>query len=440
MDKNLPPQNLEAERAVIGSVLIDNMAYDRVSDFVRAEYFYEPRHRIIFEAIMTLSRTGKAIDILTLSSELKKKKKYKESGGSIYFSEIVSGVPTSANVKNYAEIVKEMYIRRSLISFGAEISEKARNEKDELEETLNTIEQKVLSLTTDTSGTDFLDTSTLLDMQMARADEYAKNPDGIRGHATGWNNVDKLLQGLHNSDFIILAARPSVGKSAFAINIARHVAVENNKSVALFSLEMPAVQVMERILAQQMKVDLWNIRMGKLEKHEVEKYPEAAGRIGDANLFIDETPGINMMQLRSKARKLKMDKGLDMIIIDYLQLMQTRETDNRAVAVGEMSRALKILARELNIPILTLAQLNRSIENRPGGVPQLSDLRESGSIEQDADLVMFLNREFRDDDEDDDGSRDEINVDLHVAKHRNGPIGKVSFKFVGRQQRFEEIG
>lgn len=436
MADRIPPQNLEAERAVIGAILIDDSSIDKISDVLEPSNFYDPKHEIIFSCILELYKTNTAIDVLTLTDQLKKIKKFKQVGGSVYLSEIVAGVPTSANIKHYADIVKEMATRRALISFGAKLDERARAEKEEVEEILDELESNILSLSQNTTEEDFFDTSTLIELQMQKADEYAKNPEGIRGIPCGLEGVDDLLGGFHRSDLIILAARPSVGKSAFAFNIARNAAVYEQKTVAIFSLEMPAVQVIERILSAEMEVDLWKLRMGKLSAEEYKKkYPKASGMLGDSNLMINDTPGINIAQLRSKARKLKMENDLDMIIVDYLQLMQARDIDNRAQAVGEISRSLKILARELDIPIITLSQLNRSIESRQDRVPQLSDLRESGSIEQDADVVMFLNREmsFEDEDESDSGR---INVDLFVAKHRNGPVGKVGLEFEGAKQRF----
>ncbi|MCA9381254.1 replicative DNA helicase [Candidatus Dojkabacteria bacterium] len=436
MADRIPPQNLEAERAVIGSVLIDNEVTDKVADVLKPEFFYDPKHQIIFEAMINLYRTSSPIDVLTLTAELKKTKKFKQIGGGVYLSEIISEVPTSANVGKYAEIVREMFIRRSLITFGAQLDEQSRNESESIEDILGGVEQHVVELSKDNTKQDFLDSATLLELQMKKADEYAKNPDALRGLPSGFRNVDKILGGFHTSDLVILAARPGTGKSAFAFNIARNVAVNEKKTVAIFSLEMPALQVMERMLSQQIQVDLWNIRMGKMTDQEFKRYPEGAGKLSEANILIDETPGISIMQLRSKARRLMLEKGLDMIIIDYLQLMQAREIENRAQAVGEMSRSLKILARELEIPVICLSQLNRAVENRSDRTPQLSDLRESGSIEQDADVVMFLNREAQ---VDDDEEEDEPIIHFTVAKHRNGPIGSSKLKFIGSQQRYIEV-
>lgn len=439
MDR-IPPQNLEAETAVLGAILIDNMVLNKIADLLIPESFYDLRHALLYENILELYKDNKPVDVLTLTSLLKKQNKLRQAGGPSYLTDIISSVPTSANVESYANIVKESYIRRKLIQYAAKTDESARKENETLDDILNELESGLFSLTVDSSARDFYDSATLLDLQMQKADEYAKNPDALRGLATGLKGVDDILGGLHKSDLIILAARPSVGKSAFTFDMARNIAVNGKKSVAIFSLEMPAVQVIERILAQQIQVDLWNIRMGKMTDDDYSRYAEGASKLSDSKLFIDDTAGINIMQLRSKTRKLMMEHGLDLIVIDYLQLMQggNSKTDNRAQEISEISRSLKILARELNIPVIALSQLNRAVENRDTKIPQLSDLRESGSIEQDADLVMFLSRELSTD-EIAEGNGEDLRVDLHIAKHRNGALGKVKLSFRGRQQKYFSI-
>jgi len=436
----VPPQNIDAEKAVIASILIDTEAIHKVIEIVRPDNFYDPRHQMLFEVIVKLHTKGKPIDMITLNAELSKMNKVRQAGGAEYISEIVSTIPTSANIEEYANIVKETSIRRHLITYSGELEKLSRDATNEIDDVIDSIEKNVLSISKDTAKTDFMDSATLLEMQMKRADEMAKNPDGLRGMATGLNAVDKVLGGLQNSDLIILAARPSVGKSAFSFDMARHIAVTGKKTVAIFSLEMPAVQVIERMLAQQILVNLWNLRMGKMSDDDFKRYSEGAGRLADAKIFIDDTPGINITQLRSKARKLMMEHDLNLIIIDYLQLMQgtgKTRTDNRSQEVGEISRALKILARELNIPIIALSQLNRAVENRIDKIPQLSDLRESGSIEQDADLVIFLGRELMGEDSMEQES--EFKVDVFIAKHRNGPTGRFKLKFVGAKQKFLDV-
>jgi len=431
MELKIPPQNLDAEKAVLGAILIDNQSLNKIADLLRPDSFYDLRHQIIFQNIIQLYRDGKAVDVLTLTSELRKDKKLKQVGGSAYLSELISEVPSTSNIENYADIIRECFIRRELINLSSTMDHVSREEQKKLEDIMDEFESKLFSITVSSSNKDFYDTKTLLAMQIERADEYAKNPNGLRGLSTGINSMDKFLGGLHKSDLIILAARPSVGKSALAFDIARHVA-NTGKTVAVFSLEMPAIQVIERMLAQQSRINLWELRMGNIKDSDFKKLNAAQDQLSKSRILIDETPGINVMQLRSKARKLMIDESLDMIIIDYLQLMQgNSNTDNRAQEVGEISRSLKILARELNIPIIALSQLNRAVENRIDRVPQLSDLRESGSIEQDADLVLFLSRDLNTEEVDPnniDHNR-KIKVDLYVAKHRNGPVGKIKLMF-----------
>ncbi len=440
MSLKIPPNNIEAEKAVIGAVLIDNDAFNKVADIIRPDFFYDPKHQVIFTNIMNLYAASKPIDFLTLTTELKKNKKIKEAGGAEYLSELISIVPTSANVIEYANIVKENAIRRLLISYSSKFDELARKEDEPIENVLDELEKDVFSISQDNSRSDFFGAAELLELQMAKADEYAKNPGALRGLPTGLKDLDKHLGGLHKSDLIILAARPSVGKSAFSFDIARHIAINAKKTVAIFSLEMPNVQVIERVMAQQVKMDLWDIRMGNIKDYN--KYNEGISEISNAKIFVDDTAGINIMQLRSKIRRLKLEHGLDFVLVDYLQLMQghAKDRDNRAQEVGEISRSLKILARELQIPIMALSQLNRSVEVRGDRIPQLSDLRESGSIEQDADLVMFLSRDMAATDsiEETNDENKKIDVSVTVAKHRNGPIGTVKVKFVPRQTRFED--
>jgi replicative DNA helicase len=437
MINRIPPQNLEAEMAVLGSILIDNNSLNKIIGLLHSDFFYDPRHNIIYELIVELFSQSRPIDVLTLTSELKKQKKFKQIGGATYLSEVISSVPTAANIEEYARLVRESAIRRNLIKYSVELDEYSRKEDKPIEDIMDELETKLLALSKDTAARDFFDSSTLLEMHMERADLYAKNPEALRGISTGLRDLDGILGGLHKSDLIIMAARPSVGKSALGFDILRHIAVKEKKTIAIFSLEMPALQVIERMLAQQTRIDLWNLRMGKFRDSDYKSYGVGAAELADSKIYIDDTPGISIMQLRSKARKLMMDHSLDVVLIDYLQLMQGSgqgSRDSRAVEVGEISRSLKILARELDIPIIALSQLNRAVENRPDGMPLLSDLRESGSIEQDADLVIFLSREQSDAE----NTETKI-IDLSVAKHRNGPIGRIKLEFVGAHQKFLDM-
>jgi replicative DNA helicase len=440
----VPPHNLDAEKAVIASILIDTEVINNIIGVILPEHFYDPRHEILFDFIIKIHAKGRPVDLITLTSELNKKNKLRQAGGAEYLSEIVSSIPTSSNAEEYANIVKETATRRHLISFGGELDKLARDEAKEIDEVLDSVEKNLFSISKDNTATEFLDAATLIEMQMKKADEFAKNPDGLRGTPTGIISVDQMLGGLHNSDLIILAARPSVGKSAFVLDISRHIALNEKKTVGIFSLEMPAIQVIERMLAQELETDLWSLRMGKMDEKAYNNYSMAAGKFSESKIFVDDTPGISIMQLRSKARKLYLEHSLNLIVIDYLQLMQGsgKGGDNRAFEVGEMSRSLKILARELNVPIIALSQLNRAVENREGKVPQLSDLRESGAIEQDADLVIFLGRDIGEENAEgsDEFERNKpITVDVFIAKHRNGPTGRFKLKFAGAKQKFYEL-
>ncbi len=431
------PHNLEAERSVIGAILIDNSVLNNITEILVPSHFYSPQNQLVFEAILDLYRSAKPIDVVTLTGELKKKKKLNQVGGSAYLSELIAAVPTSANAREYASMVRETATRRNMITLAAELDEKSREESKGLTDVLDELEARVFALSQNTTAHEFFNTETLLEMYMQRADEYSKNPEAMRGIPSGISTLDELLGGFHNSDLVIVAARPSVGKSSFALDIARHAAIDSGKTVAIFSLEMPGIQIIERLLSQQIGVDLWTLRMGKLTDKEYELWTEGAGKLADAHLFIDETPGVNVMQLRSKARKLKIEHGLDLIIIDYLQLMQglSSRIDNRAAEVAEISRSLKLLARELEVPVIALSQLNRSVESRNDHRPQLSDLRESGSIEQDADIVLFLSREKLYNPETDRPN----SVDVVIAKHRNGPTGQVELYFEERITSFKDL-
>lgn len=438
MADRLPPQNLDAEKSVLGAILLDSSILVNIADDLRAEHFYSPQHALIYEAIIDLYQHAKPIDAVTITANLKSRKKLQQSGGGAYLSELIAGVPTAAHAQEYARIVKQAAIRRSLMHFATNLEEQAVAEDKDISQILDQLEGRLFSLSQDSTQRDFETAAALLEKHFERVEEYSKNPNALRGLPTGLRAVDEILGGLHNSDLVILAARPSVGKSSFAFEVARHVAVDHQKSVAVFSLEMPGVQVIERILAQQINVSLWDLRMSKLTDSAYSRFAEGAGKLSDAKLFIDDTPGLNIMQLRSKARKLKIEHGLDLIIIDYLQLMQSlsSRTDNRANEVAEISRSLKLLARELTIPVIALSQLNRAVESRNDHIPQLSDLRESGSIEQDADVVIFLSREklFNPDTEQPD------RADVIIAKHRNGPIGKVEVRFEEKTTKFVDAG
>lgn len=434
-DIKIPPQNIDAEKSVVGAILIDQEAIIQIAEVLKPEYFYDENNGIIYEACVGLFEKRKPIDILTLTNELKKNKQLKKIGGAAYLTELVESTPTSANIVEYAQIIKENSIRRRLITLGSKISELAFAEEKEITEVMDTAEQKMFDITEDSVERDFVHVAKLLEQTYERAESLNANPDQLRGIPTGFGSLDNILGGFQDSDLVILAARPSVGKTSLALDLARHAATVEKKSVGFFSLEMSNMQLMDRLLAMQVGVNLWDLRMGKLNDDSFAKLADAMGILSESNLFIDDTPGINIMEMRTKARRLKAEQGLDMIFVDYLQLIEGRSKESRVQEVSEISRFLKGLARELDVPLIALSQLSRAVEQRTDRIPQLSDLRESGSIEQDADVVMFIHREELYNPETD---RKGI-ADIVIAKHRNGPIGMVETFFVKEHARFRPI-
>jgi len=433
LDIKLPPQNLEAEKSVLGAVLLDPEAIYKVSEIISAEDFYDKTNGLIFASCIELFSGQKAVDVLTLSAVLKKKKKLASVGGVKFLSDLVSSVPTSAHVEEYANLVKDASIRRRIISLAGKLEKMSYQEDNELTELLNEAEKSLIHISETSSRSDFVHVSTLLEEAYERAEELSRNPGSLRGIPTGFSFLDKLLGGFQKSDLIILAARPSVGKTALQLDISRHAAINAKKTVAIFSLEMSNAQLMDRILAMQVGIGLWDLRTtGNIKDEFFPKISDAMGLLSETNLYIDDTPGISILELRSKARKLKLEKGLDMVIVDYLQLIVGNNKEGRVQEVSEISRLLKGIARELDVPVLALSQLSRAIEQRSDGNPMLSDLRDSGSIEQDADIVIFLSRVGGD-------AENSDNRTLTVAKHRNGPTGAVELFFVKDQARFREI-
>ncbi|HOY46090.1 MAG TPA: replicative DNA helicase [Candidatus Dojkabacteria bacterium] len=428
----LPPQNLDAERSILGAILIDEDAMFKVSETLRPEHFYDVKHRNIFESMLELYSHQKAIDVLTLSTELKSKKLLEQLGGQGYLTDLVKDVPTASHIEEYAKIIIELAQRRRLITLAGKIDELAYKQDKELDLVLDEVEKNLMGISQSSTKSDFVHVSSLLEESYKKAEELNKDPGKLVGVPTGFAYLDNILGGLQRSDLIILAARPSVGKTAFSLDIARHASVIEGKSVGIFTLEMSDTQLMDRILSMQVGVGLWDLRMGRISDEVFTRLSDAMGVLSEAKLFIDDTPGINIMEMRAKARKLKNEHGLDLLIIDYLQLMEGRSRENRVQEVSEISRFLKSLARELDVPVVALSQLSRAVEQRGDGTPQLSDLRESGSIEQDADVVLFLSKM---------GGEDENsqNRKLIISKHRNGPTGEEELFFVKEQARFREI-
>lgn len=436
----IPPQNVEAEKSVLGAVLLDKDAIIKIIDIVRPEDFYEERHAIIFEAMLDLFDKRQPIDIVTLSEMLEAKEQIKEIGGSGYLAEIVNSTPSAANVVHYAGICRDKAILRRLINVSNTITQLGYDEEADVSETLDKAEQSLFAVSQKFLKNKFVHVKDSLAEAFDRIDKIHKDKDkgSIRGVPSGFRDLDNLTAGFQNSDLIILAARPSMGKTSFALNLAEHAAIDRKLPVGIFSLEMSKEQLIERLLASQAGVDSWKLRTGNLVDEDFPKIGFGMGVLSEAPLFIDDSAGGNIMEIRAKARRLQMEHGLGMIVIDYLQLMEGRShgsDNNRVQEISEISRSLKGLARELNVPIIALSQLSRAVEHRPDKRPQLSDLRESGSIEQDADVVMFL---YRDDYYDPESDRKGI-TEILIKKHRNGPTGAVGLFFNPAQMRFSNL-
>lgn len=432
----LPPQNLEAETALLGCLMLDKDAVIKVADQLISDDFYDLRHRLIYESILELFAKNISIDVLTVSNLLEEKKEIERVGGASYLASLVNSVPSAANASYYASIVRKKGTLRRLISSASEITNLAFGEEGEIEDILDTAEQKLFNISQQHLQQNFTPISRVLAESFDRIDELHRNAGALRGIPTGFVDLDNKLGGLQKSDLVILAARPSMGKTSLALDILRYVAVHTKTPVGIFSLEMSKDQLVDRLLASESDVDLWRIRTGKLNDEDFSKLGDAMGVLSEAPIFIDDTAGGNIMEIRTKARRLQMEHKLGLVIVDYLQLMAGRSQENRVREVSEISRSLKILARELNVPVLALSQLSRGVENRPDKVPQLADLRESGSIEQDADVVMFIYRE--DMYKGKDSSRPNI-AEIHIKKHRNGPTGQIDLFFDADRTSFRNL-
>jgi replicative DNA helicase len=425
----LPPNSTEAELCVMGSVLIDNEAVLNISDFLRPEHFYNLNYGKIYQAMMDLYEDRMPIDIVTVSEKLKESKLLKKIGGKTFLSKLASEVPTAANVESYGRIIKSLSAKRELISASARITEKAFDSTLPADQLLDLAEQEIFSLSQRHLKSVPSSLKEVLTASFDRLDELQKLGTGLRGVPTGFKGLDNVLAGMQDSNLLILAARPGVGKTAFGLNMARFIAVEKKLPVCVFSLEMSKEELVDRLLVRQGLIDAWKLKTGQLSSGDFDSLSEAMGVLAEAPLYIDDTPGLTVTELRTRARRLQVDKDIKLVIVDYLQLMHGRNRDNRVQEVSEISQGLKNLARELKIPVLALAQLSRAMEAR-GGRPRLSDLRESGSIEQDADVVMFLYRE-------DEENREIINCS--IEKHRNGPTGSFNLYFNGKQISFFDI-
>ncbi|UVI30304.1 replicative DNA helicase [Paenibacillus spongiae] len=445
MFDRVPPQNTEAEQAVLGAVLIQTESLVTAMERLRSEDFYTPSHQLIFEAMIELGEANQPIDLVTLTSYLQDRQQLEEIGGVSYLAKLANSVPTAANVDYYAQLVEEKSILRRLIRTANQIVSNGYAAADDIGLMLNEAEQRILEISNRRASGGFISIRDVLMEVFEKVEHLYTNKGGTTGIPSGFSDLDKMTAGFQRNDLIIVAARPSVGKTAFALNIAQNVGVRSKETVAIFSLEMSAAQLVQRMICAESNVDAGRMRTGYLEGDDWEKLTMAIGSLSEAQIYIDDTPGITVADIRAKCRRLKKERGLGMILIDYLQLIQGRGKagENRQQEVSEISRTLKQIARELEVPVIALSQLSRGVEQRQDKRPMMSDLRESGSIEQDADIVAFL---YRDDYYNQDTEKKNI-IEIIIAKQRNGPVGTVELvflksfnKFVGLDRSHQEPG
>jgi replicative DNA helicase len=434
--RRLPPQSLEAEESVLGGVLLDNTAIDRVLEFVRADDFYREAHRRIFRAMLGLAERNEPVDLVTLSESLRQRGELQDVGGAAYLAELAERVPTAANVNHYARIVREKAILRALINTATEIASAGYQDQRDVKDLLDRAEQSIFQISEREVKPAFVRMDALMTDAFKTVEKLHQQKQAVTGVTTGYVDLDRLTAGLQPSDLIIIAARPSMGKTAFALNIAANAARRGDVGVAVFSLEMSKEQLALRMLCAEARVDLSRVRTGHLAPGELGDLAQSAHILISQPIYIDDTPAITVLELRAKARRLWRDpqSKLGLIVVDYLQLMRSSEgKDSREQEISEISRSLKALAKELHVPVIALSQLNRQVENRSPPVPRLSDLRESGAIEQDADVIMFI---YRDEAYNEDSDRKGL-ADIIIAKQRNGPTDKLELAFLREYTRFE---
>lgn len=434
-----PPHSAEAEQSVLGGLMLDNSAWDSVSELLTERDFYRPEHKTIFQMVSNLLSQGKAVDVLTLAEALKSNNELDAIGGDIYLFELSKNTPSVANIASYAEIVRERSVLRQMIAAGAEIANMGYQPQGRVfTELLDAAEQKVFQIAEQTSrGQGPQPIRPLAKKVLKNIDERYRNPAAVTGTATGFLDLDQLTSGLQPADLVIIAGRPSMGKTMFGINIAEHVALDTKQPVLIFSMEMPADAIVMRMISSLGRIEQQAVRSGQLSKEDWPRIGSTINLIANAPIFIDDTPALTPNELRSRARRVAREqKGLRLIVVDYLQLMRVGDdSENRTAEISEISRSLKALAKELNVPVIALSQLNRSLEQRADKRPLMSDLRESGAIEQDADLIVFIYR-----DEVYHPNSDDKNIaEIILAKHRNGPIGKIKLNFSGHYVRFDNL-
>ncbi len=433
MEQRIPPQNVEAEQAVLGAMMLDHNAVIAAMEKLTPNDFYREVHRIIFEAMEHLHHDNKEIDVITLPEELRRMKKLDDVGGIEYILSLPNLVATAANIEYHANIVAEKALARNLITTCTDLTAAAYDGEKEPEDLLDDAERRILQLSENKNRGDFSPVGAVVEETLDKITKLYENKAGLTGLPTGFRDLDRMTSGLQPSDLILVAARPSMGKTAFTLNIAQNVGVRQHKTVAFFSLEMSQEQLVQRILCQISHIDSQKLRTGQLNSDEEwTRLTDACDKLYQAPIYIDDTPGISVAEMRSKARRLKSEHGLDLIVVDYLQLMQGRNAESRQQEISEISRSLKALARELKVPLIALSQLSRSVESRQDKRPMLSDLRESGALEQDADIVSFLYREDYYDKE----TENQHITEVILAKHRNGPVGSIKLYFKGEYTLF----
>lgn len=432
-----PPHDLEAEKSVLGAVLIDPSAISSVIEILRQEHFYAEEHQLIFSSMLSLFEHHQPVDIVTLKAQMKTEGKLKKIGGVSYLSELINIVPTSAYVEHYAFIVKSGYIKRQLITLGSRLVERSFDEKGDVKRLLDQMESEIFALSQSYLHQDFIHLKEILAESFERLEAFSKKGSGMRGISTGFADLDRRLAGMQDSNLLILAARPGIGKTTLSLNIALHVAFKEKLPVGIFSLEMSKEELVDRLLVGQADIDAWRLKTGRLSDDDLRRLTESMGELSEAPIYIDDTPGASILEIRSKARKLKSEKGVRFLIVDYLQLADAgKRVDNRVQEVSFISQNLKNLARELKIPVMAISQLSRAVEHRGEKKPQLADLRESGAIEQDADLVMFL---YYESDAEDWLDQNKRPIKLHIAKHRNGATGEIDLMFRSDRVRFYSV-
>ncbi|HLR91815.1 MAG TPA: replicative DNA helicase [Atopostipes sp.] len=441
MGDRMPPQNNEAEQSVLGSILLQPSALISAMEFIQASDFYRRSHQLIFQAMVDLNEKNEEIDVVTVANLLETTGQLEDVGGTPYLAELANIVPTAANIEYYAKIVEERSLLRRLIQASTDIISDTYEEADEVTSLLDNAEQKILEVSERKNRSGFVKISDVLRDSMEEIDELYKNAEDITGLSSGYRALDMMTAGLHEDELIILAARPGVGKTAFALNIAQNIGTSTDENVAIFSLEMGATQLVNRMLCAEGTINASNLRTGQLTEEEFEKLFVAMGSLSKANIFIDDTPGIRVSEIRAKSRRLMQERGgLGLIIIDYLQLIEGSGRESRQQEVSEISRQLKKLAMELNVPVIALSQLSRSVEQRQDKRPILSDLRESGSLEQDADIVAFLYREdyYRAEEDEEEVEEDNV-VEVLIEKNRSGARGTVKLLFIKEYNKFSSL-